>query len=538
MRILARSLVVVLAAVSAVAFAAQPQPGGTATVALWQEPENLNPYLAIQTVSRILRKQTLEGLFDVDPDGNFVPVLAAEVPTTQNGGVSEDGKTVTVVLQEGLTWQDGHPVTSEDVVFTWQVVMDDANPVSSRAGYELIEAIETPDDLTAVIRFRDTYAPYLALFSIDQSLLPSHYFDGDTDISRSAFNRMPEGTGPWMVTEWESGTFMSFSRNPNYRDGDRPYLERIIYRFVPSREVATLQLRSGEVDAMWNLIESQLPELENVPGVNLLVTDSTQLEFFGLNTQSELLTDVRVREAIGRAIDKQVLVDRLLFGRASVAQAPITLGWARDETIQADGYDPERANQLLDEAGWTERNQDGIRVKDGRPLQVRVMTTTGDRLRALAEQVAQEQLRVVGIDLTINNVPANVMFAVDGPLKVGDFDIGMDTWGPDLDPGAWLELLFHSNSIPTAENPNAGWNFIRLDSSAVDEGIDSGNSTLDLEARKDAYARAQRGILDSKAYIPLYTRFRLDAFTDRVQGFAGNPWDEFGWDTTDWYLAH
>lgn len=538
MRSFRRLLLLILALGGALAFAEAPEPGGTATVALWQEPENLNPYLAIQTVSRILRKQTLEGLFDVDPDGNFQPVLADEVPTTQNGGVSEDGRTVTVRLKEGLTWQDSHPVTSEDIVFTWQVVMDDANPVSSRAGYELIDSIETPDELTAVINFRDTYAPYLALFSVDQAVLPSHYFNGNTDLSRSDFNRLPEGTGPWMVTEWESGNFMSFSANPNFRDADQPYLERIIYRFVPSREVATLQLRTGEVDSMWNLIESQLPELEDVAGVNLLITDSTQLEFFGLNSQSELLRDERVREAISRAIDKQVLVDRLLFGRANVAQAPITLGWARDESIQAPGYDPERANELLDDAGWTERNRDGIRMKDGQPLQVSVMTTTGDRLRALAEQVAQEQLRTVGIDLTIDNVPANVMFAVDGPLKVGDFDIAMDTWGPDLDPGAWLELLFHSNSIPTAENPNAGWNFIRLDSVVVDEGIERGNSTLDLEARKEAYAQAQQGILDSQAYIPLYTRFRLDAFTDRIAGFGGNPWDEFGWDSANWYLAH
>lgn len=522
----------------AAVFANAPEAGGTATVALWQEPENLNPYLAIQTVSRILRKQTLEGLFDADPSGNFVPVLAAEVPTPQNGGVSEDGKTVTVRLKEGLVWQDGHPVTSEDIVFTWQVIMNDANPVSSRAGYELIESIETPDELTAVITFSEVYAPYLTLFSIDKAVLPQHYFEGETDVSRSDFNRQPEGTGPWMVTSWESGNFIAFERNPNFREAGQPYLDQIIYKFVPSREVATAQLQTGEVDAMWNLIESQLPELENAPGVNLMITDSTNLEFLGLNSQDEILSDPLVREAIGLAIDKQVLVDRLLFGRASVARAPITLGWAKDDSIQAAAYDPERANALLDEAGWSERNADGIRTKEGQALRVSVMTTTGDRLRALAEQVIQEQLREVGVDLTIDNVPANVMFAVDGPLKRGDFDIGMDTWGPDLDPGAWLELLFASSSIPTEENPNAGWNFIRLNDSTVDQGIAQGNSTLDLEARKAAYAQAQQGILDSKAYIPLYTRFYLDGFTDRLAGYDGNPWDEFAWDSETWYLTH
>ena len=538
MKTIVRGLVFGLALSSALATASGPQAGGTATIALWQEPENLNPYLAIQTVSRVLRGQTLEGLFAVNPDGNFVPVLAAEIPTTENGGVSADGKTVTVRLKEGLKWQDGHPVTAADIRFTWQVVMDETNPVSGQAGYDQITAIETPDNRTAVITFGEVYAPYLTLFSVDKAVLPAHYFGGDTDVSRSDFNRIPEGTGPWMVTAWESGNFMSFAANPNYREAGQPYLEQLIYKFVPSREVATAQLRTGEVQGMWNLIENQLPQLKNAPGIELVVTDSTSLEFLGLNTQNPILEDARVREAIGLAIDKTVLVERLLYGRASVAQAPITLGWARDESIQANSYDPERANALLDEAGWAQRNADGVRTKDGQTLTVSVMTPTGDQLRALAEQVIQEQLRGVGVDLSIGNVPANVMFAVDGPLKTGDFDIAMDTWGPDVDPGSWLSLLFASSSIPTEANPNAGWNFIRLNSPEVDAGITAGNSTLDLEARKAAYARAQQGILDSQAYIPLYTRFRLDAFTDRLSGYAANPWNEFGWDSGSWYLSH
>ncbi len=532
------ALLLTFGLVGGFALGSEPRSGGTATIALWQEPENLNPYLAIQTVSRILRKQTLEGLFDTDPNGDFVPVLAAEIPTPQNGGVSADGKTVTVKLKPGLVWQDGHSLTSGDIAFTWQVIMDDANPVSSRAGYDLITSIDTPDDLTAVITFEEIYAPYLTLFSIDKAILPAHAFDGDTDVTRSPFNRMPEGTGPWMVSAWESGNFISFVRNPNYRDAPRPYLEQLIYKFVPSREVATAQLRTGEVDGMWNLIESQLPELENVPGINLMVTDSSNIEYLGLNSSNPVLGDIRVREAIGLAIDKQVLVDRLLFGRASVATSPITLGWAKDDTIPPSTFDPERANQLLDEAGWTERDRAGIRMKDGQPLAVKIMTTTGDRLRALAEQVIQEQLREVGIDLVIDNVPANIMFATDGPLKRGDYDIAMDTWGPDIDPGSWLQLLFASSSIPTAENPAAGWNFMRIDSSVVDDAVEAGRSTLDLQVRKDAYSQAARGILDTKAYIPLYTRFTLDAFTDRLAGYNSNPWDEFAWDSENWYLAH
>ncbi len=538
MKLATRLVILVFTISAALAFASGPQSGGTSTIALWQEPENLNPYLAIQTVSRILRKQTLEGLFDVTPAGEYIPVLAAEIPTPQNGGVSADGKTVTIKLKEGVTWQDGDPFTSADVKFTFDVVMNDANPVSSRAGYDLIESLETPDDYTVVITFSEIYAPYLTLFSVDKAVLPAHYFDGNSDVSRSPFNRLPEGTGPWMITAWESGNFISFERNPNYREADKPLLDSLIFKFVPSREVATAQLRTGEVDGMWNLIESQIPELENVPGVNLMITDSTNLEFLGLNLTNPIFSDVRVREAIGLAIDKSVLVDRLLYGRASVAVSPITLGWAKDETIAAGAFDVERANALLDEAGWTERNREGIRMKDGQLLQFDIMTPTGDRLRALAEQVIQAQLREVGANMVIANVPANVMFAVDGPLKRGEYDIAMDTWGPDLDPGAWLQLLFYSDSIPTLENPNAGWNFIRINSPEVDAAVDQGRSTLDLQVRKEAYSNAARAIVDTKAYIPLYTRFLVDAFTDRLGGYESNPWDEFAWDSESWFVTH
>jgi peptide/nickel transport system substrate-binding protein len=546
--LLALCVVVSSGAVSSVALASEPQSGGSLTVALWQEPESLNPFTAIQTVSRIVRGQTLEGLWAVTPEGEYVTALAAEVPTPANEGVSPDGTEVTVRLQPGLTWQDGHPVTSQDIVFTWQVIMNDANPVSSRSGYDQIEAIDTPDETTAVLRFKQPYAPYLTLFSssIGHAVLPSHYFDGNSDIAKSDFNRKPEGTGPFMVERWNSASDITLVKNPNYRENGKPYLDTLIFKFVPSREVATAQLQSGEVDAMWNLIENQIPQLENAAGLKLSISPAPDLEYLGLNLNNPadlsqphpILGDPKVRQALSLAINKTVLADKLLYGRARVATSAIPLGWAADDTIPASAYDPERASQLLEEAGWL-LGSDGIRSKDGQKLSLTIMTTTGAELRLLAQQVIQEQLRVVGIELVIENVPSSVMFGnweSNGPLKRGQFDIGMDTWGPDIDPADYMAIRFSSSQIPSEANGGEGWNFTRIADPALDAALSTAQNTLDQEARKTAYAEALRRINDSYAYIPLYTRLYIDGFRERVQGFQAGPWVTFGWDSENWYI--
>lgn len=518
---------------------------------LWQEPENLNPYFAIQTVSRICRKQVLEGFFDVAPDGSFYPVLAEVVPTPQNGGVSSDGKTITVRLKNGVVWSDGTPVTSQDVVFTWEVVMDDRNPVASRAGYELIEAIETPNANTAVIRLREVYAPYLTLFSIAQTLLPRHVFGGQTDLSKAEFNRAPEvGTGPWRFVRWESGSFIELEKNPRYRGApDKPLLDKLIFTFVPAMETAAAQLKTGQVDAMWNLIETLIPEFEQLPDVFLQVTPSANLEYLGLNlsdpnsedpnnpgytdpnTPHPILGDPRVRQAIQLAINKQEIADRLFFGKTTVATSPLSpFHWAGDPTIQPTEYDPERAKQLLEEAGW-EPGAGGIRVKDGVRLDLSIATTTGNKIRLQTEQVIQSNLMEVGINLSIQNVPSPVIFGRRGPLQTGQFDIAEDTWGPDIDPADFLSILFHSKSLP----PN-GWNFFRINSPEIDEHIDLGNSALGQAARRPHYHAVQRLILETGSYIPLYNRSLIDAFRANVQGYEPNPWDEFAWDSENWSI--
>lgn len=523
--------------------------GGTLTVGLFQEPDNLNPYLAVQTASRLVRELTLEGLVAADPEGNYIPELAAEVPTVDNGGISEDGLTITYTLKEGITWSDGDPFTSADVKFTWEAIMDEGNAVNSQTGYELIESVETPDDTTVVITFSELYAPALSLFSIADTVLPAHVLDGEV-MGNSDFSRTPEGTGPFVVSEWNSGDSIILDRNPNFRGEGQPMMDQIVFKIIPDQQAGVAQLQSGDIDVLWNLDESVVAAVEGMEGIELQVTPSSNVEYLGLNLSARgtadpsqphpILGDEAVRQALSLAIDRTPIIEELLGGRTEAATSPIGLGWAAPEGLELPPTDPDEATQLLEEAGWTDEDGDGIREKDGTRLSLEITTPAGQAIREQTEQVLQEQFAAIGVELTINNVPAATLFGnwdENGMLKRGDFDIVMDTWGADLDPAAFLSTLFKSDQIPTEDNAGEGWNFFRLQDSELDAAIEAGSASLDQEERKDAYRVAAERIIDNLVYIPLYKRALINAFSSNVQGEEGNPWDEFTWNAEEWSLS-
>ena len=522
--------------------------GDTLTIGLFQEPDNLNPYTAVQTASRLVRSIALEGLLAADAEGNYIPELAAEVPTVENGGISEDGLTITYQLKEGVTWSDGHPLTSSDVRFTWEWIMDEANAATSTAGYDQIESIDTPDETTAVVNFSTLYAPALSLFSINNAVLPEHALAGDGN--GVDFARTPEGTGPFVISEWNSGQSIVANANPNYREPGKPALGQVIFSIIADQQAGITQLLGGDVQALWNLDEATVTAVEGQSGVDIQSVPSSNIEYLGLNLSMRgmadpsmphpVLGDPAVREAIASAIDRTPIVEDLLGGRTEAATSPIGLGWAAPEGIELPAYDPAAAQALLEEAGWVDGDGDGVREKDGVRASLEISTPAGQQVRDQTEQLLQQQLAAVGIELVINNVPAATLFGSweeNGKLKRGDFDIVEDTWGADLDPDAFVSQLFASDQIPTEENGGEGWNFFRLQDPELDALIEEARSTLDQEERRATYAEVAQRIVDSLVYIPLYKRALINAFRTEVEGEAPNPWDEFTWNIQDWSLG-
>jgi peptide/nickel transport system substrate-binding protein len=524
----------------------------TLTMGIYQEPETLNSYIGVQTVITYVHKPFAEYLIDVNEKGEYFPVLAAEVPTVENGGVSKDGLTITYKLRKGVKWSDGAPFTSADVKFTWQAVMNPKNLVKSKSGYDLIQAVETPDKYTAVVKYKEFYAPYLTRFA---PVLPEHILGKLDNMNDAPYNRMPVGTGPFKVTEWVSGNYIAMAKNPNYRDADKVKIDKLFFKIIPSREVGIAQLQAGDIDGVWDLIEAQIPMMENNPELALCLSSALTSERLILNESSPvppnngnpdyphpILGDLKVRQAIDCAIDRKTIVDKLLFGKAKLGTSEIPHGWASNPDIKPVAYNPDKAKKLLDEAGW-KPGPDGIRQKGDSRLRLKITTTTGNKLREMVEQVLVDQMKQVGIEFYIENVPSSVLFgswANDADRKKGRYDIMMYTTGPGIDPHQQFEGYFHSKNIPTEANGGSGYNYTRTRDAELDKWIDAGGKSISMSDRAYAYRMAQKRISEIAPHIYIYQRLTIHGFRSYVKGWVPNGNGIIDavetWNVADWYI--
>lgn len=545
-------LIFVLTLILAAFFAPAASAENILTIGVYQEPENLNTYIGVQTVITYIHKPFAEYLIEVNDKGEYFPVLAEEIPTEKNGGVSPDGLTITYKLKKGIKWSDGAPFTSEDVKFTWEAVVNPKNLVKSRSGYDLIQSVETPDPHTAIVKYKEFYAPYLTRFS---PVLPKHVLGNLPTINDAPYNRMPVGTGPFKVTEWVSGDHITMVKNPFYRDAKNVKIDKLFFKIIPSREVGMAQLQAGDIDGVWDLIEAQIPMMENNPNVDLCLSNSLTSERLILNLSTPLppnngnpdfphpvLGDLRVRQAIEYGIDKKEIVDKLLYGKAKIGTTEIPSGWAADRDMKPRPFDPEKAKQLLDQAGW-KPGADGIRAKDGAKLRLKITTTTGNKLREMVQQVLVAQLKKVGIELYIENVPSAVLFgswANDADRKKGRYDIMMYTTGPGIDPHQQFEGYFHSRNIPMEANGGSGYNYTRHRDAKLDEYLDMAGKVPSMEKRAEYYRKAQARVAEVVPHIYLYQRLTVHAFRKHVKGWKPNGYGIIDavetWNVADWYI--
>lgn len=518
--------------------------GGTVIIGTPQEPGMMNTLLTSSSIEDAVVSLFGEGLVSVNEKGEYVPVLAKELPT-----VSEDGLVVTWKLLEGVKWSDGSDFTCDDVKFTMEGALSDLSQVSA-AGYRDIETLECPDPYTVVATFGEVYAPYLRLFS---------YTVPDTagaleDMESWDMNRNSAGTGPFMLTEWVAGDHLTFSKNPYYREEGKPYLDSVIIKILPSREVGMQLLGTGEIHALWDLTEANFPELQQLEsqGVSFVSTVTGENELLSLNFGANdgtapadpstaphpILYDLKVRQALQYAIDKQQIVDALLYGNVNAGNSAVPVGtFACPQPVSE--FSLEKANALLDEAGWTV-GADGIREKDGVRMSLKIATTTGNQLREQTEQVLAEMLKAAGIELVIENVPSDVLFAgweSDGMRDHGTYDIVMYTTGPSTDPDSHLYSSFHSSEIPTADNEGTGANFSRYINADVDAWLDEAGTITDTAARKDLYCKVIEQVNKDLPRIYLYERLSIMGHRNEFQGLKISPtFVDFAWDAANWTL--
>lgn len=505
------------------------KPGGQLVYGSLQEPNTLNPLLSDLLATAEVSSLIFSGLLVTNDKGEWLPDLALEVPTLQNGGVSQDGLTVRYKLRPGVTWHDGKAFTAEDVKFTWQTIMNPKVSVISRDGYNKIAAIDTPDSHTVIVRFKEYYAPHLTLFT---SILPKHILEFE-DINKSSFNRAPIGTGPFKLKEWRLAEAVVLEANTAYYRG-KPNLDTILYKVIPDNNILLTQLKAGALDIVTNIPFSQIDQVKSIGGMQVVNTPNMIWEHFDFNLDNTLFQDIKVRQAIALGIDKQALIVNVLKKSASPAvgdQSPLSWGYnpAAQQVVRNTGA----ARDLLYQAGWKE-GTDGVFAKDGRKLAFSLSVPTGTKTREVVAQAIANQLKEVGIQVDVKMVDGKVFFG--DLLKNRRFETAMYAWVAGVDPNNFN--LWNSKSIPSVKNQYEGQNYPGWRNAEIDSLTDQGIHTADIEKRKQIYFRIQDLILQECPIIPLYFRNNIDVVKNTVANYHANPtpsgslWNAWQWGFT------
>jgi peptide/nickel transport system substrate-binding protein len=494
---------------------------------IWtQEFDTLSPLYTNMWFVSVIYPAYLCTAWMFDDNNDPFPYLVTEIPSVENGGLSSDGRTFTLNLRDDIVWSDGEPITSADFKFTYDMIMSDANAVASRSPYDQIESFETPDPQTVVITFTDSFAPWLALLfsgsTTGMPIIPEHIlkpaFDSDGTLDTAAWNKAPTvGCGPFVFDEWQSGSFARFVANDNYWLG-KPNVDELFFQFVPDDASMIAALIAGDGDVGTFFAYSDVPQLEDA-GITILNSFSGYNEGWYLNMHPEkgnpALKDVRVRQALAYAFNRQKLVDDLLLGLTGVAATD----WDRspwvDPTITPYPYDPEKATALLAEAGWTDTNGDGTVDKDGVELVLKYGTTSRE-VRQNTQAVAQQDLAAVGIGTELLSYDADLFFSSyqeGGPSADFSLDIIEYSDSPDFpDPNtsAWL-----CSEIPSDENP-AGVNTSGLCDEKLDGLFQLQATQVDFAERQQTLYEITKYIYDNAYWIGLWLDPDLFGYSDRL----------------------
>jgi peptide/nickel transport system substrate-binding protein len=469
-----------------------------------QEPDSLNGYYTNMWFSQITQALWDNWPWQYDENNEAYPVLVTEMPSVENGGISEDGRVITLTLRDDIVWSDGTPLTSADFIFTNEMIMDPANTVASTFPNDQLASIEAPDERTVVMTFEEPFVAWESTFW--HSILPEHVlgpvFDAEGTIDNADWNLAPTvGAGPYVFSEWESGSYVRFVRNENYW-GDPPVLDEIFIRFVPDDASQINALVTGEGHLGTFFAYSDVPTLEDA-GVKVYTVQSGYNEGWYMYLGEDghpALQDVRVRQAIAMGFDRASLAENLLLGLTKPAATYWdNTPWA-DPSIEPWPYDPEAAAALLDDAGWVDSNGDGTRDKDGVELVLSYGTTTRE-VRQDTQAVAQQQLAEIGVGLDLLNYDSDLFFATDGPAATGELDImeWSDTTDfPDPNISYWL-----ISEIPTEDYP-VGLNWQKINDPDIDALFQLQATQVDPEARRETFYEISRMLFEKVYWLGIW----------------------------------
>jgi peptide/nickel transport system substrate-binding protein len=485
-----------------------PAYGDTLLMGSIGEPSNLLPVLASDSASGDIHGLVYNGLLRYDKN------LQVEGDLAEAWEISPDNLTITFHLRKDVRWHDGQPFTAADALFTYRLLIDPQVPTAYAERYRQVVRAEAPDPYT----FRVTYAKPLAsaLVSWMFPVHPKHLLEG-VDVTQSPLVRAPVGTGPYRFVEWVPGEKVVLEANPDYYEG-KPYIHRVVYRIIPDPSTMFLEMRNGGLDLM-SLTPLQYVRQTDTPAFRRMFVKYHYPDFsytyLGFNLRRPLFKDLRVRRALAHAVNKQELVDGVLLGLGVAATGPYKPGsWAYNPDVRRYPYDPDLARRMLEEAGWSDSDGDGIREKNGRRFSFTIVTNQGNDQRIKAGEIIQRRFREVGVEVKLRVIEwASFLKEFINP---GNFDATILAWTTVPDPDAYN--VWHSSKTGIGE-----LNFVGFKNAEVDRLLEDGRRTLDRSERKAVYDRFQEILAEQQPYIFLYVPEALPAVARRFHGIDPAP---------------
>jgi peptide/nickel transport system substrate-binding protein len=528
--------------------------GGQLKVLWWQAPTLLNPHFATGTKDQDGSRIFYEPLAAYDPEGNLFPVLAAEIPSVQNGAVSKDGRSVTWKLKKGVSWHDGKPFTAADVVFNWEFVSDPKTAARTIGSYTDIEKIDVLDTHTVRLVFKKPVPFWGESFcGVDGMIIPKHLFEAyKGEKSREAPNNLkPVGTGPYKFADFKPGDIVRGDINPNYHVPNRPFFDSIEMKGGGDAvSAARAVMQTGEYDYAWNMqVEDEiLQRFEqggrgkadmvtggNMEHIQLNNTDPwTEVdgERSSLKTKHPFLTDPAVRQALSLLVDR-ASVQEQIYGRTAITTANFLNAPARFASKNTKWeFNVDKANQVLEQAGW-KKGADGIRAKDGKKLKI-VYQTSINAPRQKTQAIVKQAAAKAGIEIEIKSVTASVYFSSDpaNPDTYPHFytDIQMYTVTQTVPDPQTFMLQFTPWEVAAKENKWQGRNITRWQNEEYGKLFKATESEMDPVKRAALFIQMNDLVIKNVVAIPVAWRPRVAAINNKLRA------TQSGWDSDFWHL--
>jgi len=495
-----------------------------------EEPDNLNLMFGHTLATGEIDCLLFSFILRTDADGNLFPDLATEVPTLQNGGISRDGKTVTVHLRHGVKWSDGAPLTAADWLFTYHAVLNPANNTKTNYGWAEIASAQAPNPYTIVIHFKKPTVEALEILSMGGDAyppLPAHLLAKLPDLNHAAFNSMPVSSGPFILKRWIRGDSLTFVANPRYFRGP-PKLKKIVWKIIPNPNTLLNQLRAHEIDLYPAVGEDSIDQLSSISGIRVAKRLVAWWQHLAMNTRRPQLADVRVRAAIAEGVDWKHILDTVYHGNGELAVSDIfPQSWAAPN-LPPYPYDPAAARRLLAQAGWR-MGRDGVLHKGALAMRLMISATTDNDVNIRAELLIQSMLQPLGIAVAVHNYPPNLLFAQNGPIYSGKYDM---EWSQEIngsdpdDSGSW-----NSHFIPP-NGANTSW----LRDPIVDATSEAAASTFDQAKRKALYQKEAARIRELNPAVFAFWRENYYGYNSDLKNFEPAAFIADEWNAWQWQI--